>query len=165
MTDLPDHEKPYPEADYQYSTVLDFMIQAKQVCPVGPTIPSFESRKLRAKLILEEALETVEALGFDVRAFDDGCSDFVDTNKFGLCPHGRDVNLVAIADGCADLKVVTVGTEIACGIYGKPIFEEVMRSNMTKFKDGSVRDDGKIMKGPHYSPPSIEPLLIEQGMQ
>lgn len=72
---------------------------------------------------------------------------------------------LAIADGCADLKVVTIGTEIACGIHGKPIFEEVMESNMTKFIDGHEREDGKWVKGPSYRPPNIEPILKQQGMK
>lgn len=138
---------------------------ANQKVPMSPEMPPEEIRKLRARLILEEAFETVEALGFDVQATSEAYSDFVDFKKFGLTENGVGPNMTLIADGCADLKVVTVGTEIACGINGRPIFEEVMRSNMTKFIDGHLRDDGKWQKGPSYEPPRIEPILKSQGMK
>ncbi len=47
--------------------VEHFMRQARQPLPEEPSIPSEEIRRLRAKLILEEALETIKALGFCCR--------------------------------------------------------------------------------------------------
>lgn len=146
--------------DYQHLAVAEFMLKANQTVPITPTIPSLEVRKLRARLILEEALEQVWALGLGAEMGD--VSILIDRIHF--YPFG-DCDLVKVADGCADLKVVTVGTEIACGINGAPIFEEVMRSNFTKFEGGSIREDGKILKGPKYEPPNIEPLLKQQGMR
>jgi len=43
-----------------------FMLRAKQTTPTMPTLPDEKTRLLRAKLIMEEALETIEALGVTV---------------------------------------------------------------------------------------------------
>lgn len=140
--------------DYQHLAVSKFMQAGFQSVSIIPHIPSAIIRRLRAKLIMEEAIETANALGFQVR--------FTRVRDFEL----DDVlpfDLIGVADGCADLKVVTVGTEIACGINGKPVFIEVMRSNMTKDFSGAKRPDGKILKGPTYEPPNIEAVLKLQG--
>jgi predicted HAD superfamily Cof-like phosphohydrolase len=135
--------------DYQHIAVREFMEAGNQTCPTNPFIPSVEIRLLRAKLIMEEAVETANALGFRVQLIHESL-------EFTDC---YDPDLEEIADGCADLKVVTVGTEIACGINGMPIFKEVMRSNMTKDFSGAKRPDGKILKGATYEPPNIEQFL------
>lgn len=97
-------------------------------------------------------METINALGF--RLLPDSTKiDFVEATA----------DIVEIADGCADLMVVTIGTAIACGIDLDPIFQEVHRSNMSKFIDGHRREDGKWIKGPAYSPPNIKAELIKQG--
>jgi len=49
-----------------YNRIKEFMKLAGQDTPKKPIEPSSEIRKLRAKLILEEALETISALGFEV---------------------------------------------------------------------------------------------------
>lgn len=139
--------------DYQHLAVQQFMLAGGQWTPFDPIIPDATVRKLRAKLIMEEAIETAEALGFHVSI-----------NEHGVWLDERHTpTIIEIADGCADLKVVTVGTEIACGINGKPVFLEVMRSNMTKDFSGAKRPDGKILKGPTYEPPNIERVLQLQG--
>src|SRR5688500_10759988 len=58
------------ETTQHYGNVKEFMIGAKQDCPESPCLPDPVTRKLRASLILEEAFETVEALGCFVREKD-----------------------------------------------------------------------------------------------
>jgi hypothetical protein len=43
----------------------------------------------------------------------------------------------------------------------EPAFDEVMRSNFTKFKDGKAEwdDSGKLTKGGTYTPPNLLPIL------
>lgn len=65
-------------------------------------------------------------------------------------------------DGLCDLIYVALGTAVAMGVDLWPVFREVHRSNMTK-TPGDVRDDGKINKGPTYSPPDIAGCLRAQG--
>lgn len=144
--------------------VTEFMLKARQECPANLTLPSYEIRKLRAALILEEAIETIRALGFEIKK--SNCKDLVRLEaSLVLLEEAFEPNLVQIADGCADLKVVTIGTEIACGINGEQTFNEVMRSNMTKFIDGTFRADGKYLKGPKYEKPRLKEILDTQKIE
>lgn len=146
-------------------------------------IPSLEIRKLRAKLILEEALETIAGLGFEISidaAY--GKQPVITVNSSLTYEDNLKPNLIEIADGIADSLVVLLGTAIACGIDIEPVFEEVMRSNDSKLwthdecltapsdynytcvdksKIGTdrcylVKDRmGKVIKSPSYLPAKI----------
>jgi len=131
-------------------------------CPVvdKPTVPSDERVRLRASLIGEETLEFLEA------CFDDGDtarSDIEDArvllkNVINSKPR---VNLVEAADALADIIYVTEGTNVEFGINGKEVFEEVHRSNMAK-AGGPVREDGKRLKPPGWTPPDVAGVLEAQ---
>lgn len=72
-------------------------------------------------------------------------------------------NIVGIADAIGDLLYVVYGSAVAHGIDIYPIFQEIHKSNMTKFIDGYRREsDGKWMKGPSYTPVNLEPLIQAQ---
>ena len=148
-----------------YDQVREFHEKAEQPIRTVPQLPPAGERFLRAKLILEECLETIEALGFDLWV---GYGENVWQPKVGenttmLVPNAKE-SLVEIADGCADIAVVTSGTLIACGIKDIPLQEEVNLNNLAKFTDGGYRrDDGKWIKPPNHQPPDIEALLREQG--
>lgn len=151
-----------------------FMIKAEQEIPEKPCIPSEEVRLLRARLILEEALETVRALGFSIDfppetyREDEICieangGDWPSDDLIRLSDNLKP-NLVEIADGCADISVVTIGTLSACGIKDNPILEEVDRSNLAKFRgDAHKNEHGKWVKPSNWKPPYIENRLKEQG--
>lgn len=71
-------------------------------------------------------------------------------------------DLVGIADALADVVYVAYGTAVVHGIDLDAVLEEVHRSNMTKLgADGRPvrRADGKVLKGPHYSPPDLMSVL------
>jgi predicted HAD superfamily Cof-like phosphohydrolase len=69
-------------------------------------------------------------------------------------------DLVEIADGCADISVVTIGTLVACGIPDKGLLELVDDNNLNKFKYGLIRDQfGKIVKPTDHQPPNIAAYL------
>jgi predicted HAD superfamily Cof-like phosphohydrolase len=71
-------------------------------------------------------------------------------------------DLVEVADALADMVYVIYGTALAHGIDLDAVLAEVHRSNMSKLgADGKPirRDDGKVMKGPAFSPPNIAGLL------
>ena len=137
------------------------MQKAGQATPTTPTIPDADTRVLRAKLILEEALETVRALGVGVRVTtEDGQEvDFDHVDHLDFEADG-DVDLEGVVDGCADISVVTIGTLIAFGVDDEPVLEEVDHANLRKFGPGSyVRDDGKWMKPADWTPPDIQGVL------
>jgi predicted HAD superfamily Cof-like phosphohydrolase len=161
--------------------VKQWMQDFGQETPDKPGAPSDAVRLLRAKLIFEEAMETIDALGVEV-LHDEypvrfrNC-DFLVTD---------DANLVAVADGLADLEVVNTGTAIACGIDLQPCFDEVMRSNDSKawsgkevaynLPPGAIHNinfsgnyivkrlpDLKVLKSPSYSPANLAPILEAQS--
>lgn len=133
--------------------VRSFMQRAGQETPESATIPDFNTRKLRAALILEEAIETIEALGFEVRG-DEAHGVYLD--ELGS------PDLVKIADGCCDVMVVTLGTLIACGLKQEPLMVEVCNSNDSKFADGYyINSIGKVIKSPQYKPANFLKVLQE----
>jgi len=68
---------------------------------------------------------------------------------------------VEVADGLADMVWVIMGMASTLDMDFNDIWEEVKRSNMSKFPDGvAVRDEnGKIMKPEGYFPPNIAEIL------
>lgn len=145
--------------------IEEFMKLAGQSVPEKPIMPDIDTRKLRAKLILEEALETIEGLGFDLDtnpSIGDSRYHFY-SNGLKLVDNGNP-SLESIADGCADISVVTIGTLSACGISDKNILEMVDNNNLAKFGPGGYRrDDGKWVKPPDHRPPDIAGELEKQS--
>jgi hypothetical protein len=70
-------------------------------------------------------------------------------------------------DAALDLIYVCAGYLHSLGLEPQPLWDEVQRSNMSKFKspDGFKvyrREDGKIMKGPEYFAPDLHGLIMDQ---
>lgn len=104
--------------------------------PDAPELPSQELFKLRLNLIYEELLETKTA--------------YVQGD------------LVEFADGVVDLLYVVLGLGDVCGLPLRDLFVEVHRSNMSKLgEDGKpiFREDGKVLKGPGFTPPNLKEIL------
>lgn len=136
-----------------------FMAAAGQAVPREPVIPNVDIRRLRAKLILEEALETVKGLGFAPKVRSDRPIQHSVEAFFAHCAEVTP-NLVEIIDGCCDIKVVTTGTLSACGIPDMPFQSAVDENNLAKFGPGhSFRADGKLIKPPGHKAPDIEGIL------
>ena len=80
-------------------------------------------------------------------------------------------NLSEIADGCADLVYVVIGTCISYGIPFDRVFQEVHNSNMTKtgvkVTDAAAgsKYGTKTPKGPDFKPPRIDRILSEPGLE
>ncbi len=155
--------------------VDEFHRLAGHIDPTEPTVPSPETRRLRARLILEEALETIGALGCIVFWRDQETDDTgiisgpVDSSPYELgisencIQDGNSLSLEEIADGCWDTIVVTTGTLSACGIDDQEGQEEVDNNNLAKFGPGGYRrDDGKWVKPPNHPKPDIKGVLERQ---
>lgn len=100
--------------------------------------PGLNVRKVRAELIREEHKEVQEALA---------CND-----------------RWAIAKELADLVYVCYGTALVYHIDLDVALAAVHFSNMTKLgEDGLpiLREDGKVLKGPNYKEPDMEPALYD----
>lgn len=75
-----------------------------------------------------------------------------------------DNDLVGIADALGDQLYILCGTILKHGLQHKieEVFNEIQASNMSKLgPDGKpvLRDDSKILKGPHYFKPNITSVL------
>lgn len=121
-----------------YDAVLQFHKKFGQLIGERPSIPSEKVRTLRVNLIAEEAKELELALLSN--------------------------DMPEIADACADLIYVIVGTAISYGIDLRPVFSEVQRTNMLK-EGGGERGDGKILKPAGWKGPRIIEVLVKQGWQ
>lgn len=118
--------------------VKAFMVAMDQQMAPSPTsVVSTSVQNLRYDLIAEELAEFLTAQ--------------------------VDNDVVGIADALADLLYVVYGAAHTYGIPIDAIFSEVHRSNMSKLGDDGrpvLRPaDGKVMKGPNYSAPALEPIL------
>jgi molybdopterin biosynthesis enzyme len=74
-------------------------------------------------------------------------------------------NDVAVLDALCDLVVVIAGMGAACAFPMTAAMAEVYRSNFSKIdlstgKPWKVREDGKVLKDEHYSPPDLIGVLI-----
>lgn len=134
-----------------YKQVKEWMTSFGQGTPAAPTMPERAIRLLRAKLILEEAIETVTALGFDPVACIKMLGIKTNLNGHGVQWEFRDnaqQSLHSIFDGIVDMSVVGLeGTAIACGFSEEMVdkaYQEVMRSNFSKMwtkEDLAEKDD------------------------
>lgn len=134
-----------------------FMLRAKQEVPIVPTpLPAYV-RILRAKLIFEEAMETItKGLGVKVIGthFSDGSLEALAFKLDG------DFDMVETIDGVCDLSVVGVGTLSAMGVPDLPFIRAVDANNLEKFAPGySWRIDGKLQKPPGHKPPDLRRIL------
>ncbi len=109
------------------------------------------SANLYRDLITEEFIELQEAWGKY-------------KNDRTSCAHTAEV-----ADACMDMIYVISGLMHSMGLEPQEFWDEVQRSNMSKFSqlaDGSYsvtrRDDGKILKPATYSPPNLTSIVLRQ---
>lgn len=151
--------------------VDELMRRAGQELPLNPTVPSHDVLLLRARLMLEEVFETVDAMGIKIymslyeavlqngqgKEMVEITFNLVQPQVVKLC------DIIEVADGCADISVVTTGTLSAFGMHDKALLEEVDNNNLKKFGPGGYRDaGGKWIKPRDHKPPDIKRILEEQ---
>ena len=142
-------------SDHQ-KRVAEFMRLAGQAVPDTFTVPDVETRRLRARLILEEALETIEALGFDVVV--PQAHPVIVSDVYFFANHKPDP--IEVIDGCCDLDVVSVGgTLAALGLPDLPFLAEVDKKNLEKGAGHRDPATGKWAKPADWTPPDIAGVL------
>lgn len=122
-----------------FTDVLRFMNAVKQPVRSSARWPDEATVKLRVELIREEFEELKEAI--------------------------EKGDLVGVCDALTDILVVTYGAGGSFGLNLDASFKEVDRSNCSKLDDNGmpiVREDGKVMKGPNYSPPDLWTIVMLQ---
>ena len=70
-------------------------------------------------------------------------------------------DIIEVADALGDMLYILCGTIIEHGMQDiiEGVFDEIQRSNMSKLgEDGEpiYREDGKVLKGPHYFKPNFK---------
>ena len=151
-----------PRNKYHDTPVVEFHEAFGAPVAWMPQVPPVDRRILRAKLLLEETLEFIEASGL--------CVWFVGTKleepdrrfdvRVAQMPVAPDLTLAA--DALADIRYVTDGAALEWGIPLEKCLREVHRSNMSKLgEDGKpiLRADGKILKGPSFTLPDLASIL------
>lgn len=144
-----------------YTMGLVSTVDPKRGVGAPYTIPEEETRRLRARLILEEAFETVAALGFDPFVDDGRVRFYLGMENVKLEP-GKEPDLEQIIDGCCDEIYVCTGTLVSCGVPDVPHLREVCRANDSKFPAGRVILDsnGKFGKPLNWIPPDHATIQV-----
>lgn len=135
-----------------------------QEVPSVPTMPDEATRVLRARLIMEECLETIQD-GLRVRVGEGDKQIDSDLYFDSLVFEAMDgpADMIELADGVADVSVVSIGTLSACGIKDQALLEEVDANNQGKIDTAKVDEFGKFIKHPDHQPPDIFGVLVTQG--
>lgn len=130
--------------------------------PTGtvPKVPSDDRVRLRWNLIIEEVFEGLEA------TFQKNYPQQIALVKAAVMKIVHEaqirVDLPELADAWGDIDYVIEGARLEFGIDGVPIAAEIHRANMAKV-GGPVREDGKQLKPPGWTPPDIEGVLARQS--
>ena len=117
-----------------------------------------DREKMRLRIDLEEFLELVDACGMELFAH----GHQVTLENCAFISNGKTPDPVEIADALGDGIYVKYGHAIERGIPLDDCLREIHRSNMSKLGDDGkpvLRNDGKILKGPRYSPPDIAKVI------
>jgi predicted HAD superfamily Cof-like phosphohydrolase len=133
-----------------FEMVREFHVAMDVPHPEEPCVPPYERRRLREDLD-EEEFNEASAERF----------------PFAEEPTEEDppVNIPKLAKELIDGIYVKIGELVEMGITpeaAQACFEEVHRSNMSKLGDDGKplrREDGKVLKGPNYSPADLDNVL------
>lgn len=145
----------------EQNEIHEFMVKAGQATPDRPTMPPDDVCELRLTLIAEELQELAAAFGYFLYFEDDSREQGEPRLRLLKRPFLKP-SLRDAYDATLDIEVVTIGTGVALGIQLQPGWDEVHRSNMSKFIDGHRRADGKWVKGPSYAPAVLQPIIDAQ---
>lgn len=127
-----------------------------------PSVPPADVRRVRATLVVEEALELVQELLAGLPDAADHYmllatlfADGVDGIPAEPCP-------ARMAGESVDLEFVVDGALLNWGIPHLPVFEAKHRANLSRLVDGRpvLRDDGKVLKGPDFRSATEDILAI-----
>ena len=129
-------------------------VDTRQALPDRPyIIPDEPTRRLMAQLVLEEAKETILALGYLLVQNSVG-EDMLIENPSQAPAYPSD--LEKIIDGACDTIFVATGVLVGCGVPDAPHLAEVCRANEAKFPNGLAvmnPSTGKYLRPPGWVPP------------
>lgn len=140
----------YRQQHTSLDLVREFHKRFGQAIEDDPHVDNTDRNTLRIDLLAEELVELAEALGLKL--------------EFTYVADGLPTDPVAALDALTDLQYVLDGAYLSLGFHRvkDAALAEVHRSNMSKLgEDGKpvLRDDGKILKPPGYSPPNLAQFI------
>jgi predicted HAD superfamily Cof-like phosphohydrolase len=138
--------------------VAAFMREFNQPIAPAPSIPSKEVVALRARLVVEEVFEMMEALYGKMPEWDVAQALIRDVMRVRT-PR---VDLSKLADAFGDIDYVVEGARLAFGIEGGAVADAIHVSNMEKV-GGQRRGDGKQLKPAQWQPPDVAGILAGQA--
>ena len=140
------------------------MTAAGQQVRSKPEVPTKEELILGARLIIEEALEYVEAAGITISLVDPNTKGIIiDRHTKLYFSQEREADIVEMVDAVADLGYIGYGRACSMGVDMEPIENEVHFNNLSKIKTGYRDEHGKLRKGPDYKPVNLLPLILAQA--
>jgi len=131
-----------------FQKVDQFTIAMKQPRKVDLTPKEEDLIRLRARLIYEEVDEFMDEV------FEE---DFFEAHLLR-----KEINKEKVLKELCDILYVVYGFASTFGLDIDTAFNRVHASNMSKLGDDGnpvYRDDGKVMKGPHYKPADLKDLV------
>lgn len=135
-----------------HALVKQFHSVFRVPAPNGPTGLSYERRTLRMQLLFEEFDELCGAQLATVKESIDGMPflNVIEDEQY--------VDQIETLDALGDIVYLCYGMAIEMGVNLDEVIAEIHRSNMSKADENGnpiLREDGKILKGPHYFKPDI----------
>jgi len=131
-----------------FQKVDQFTIAMKQPRKVDLTPKEEDLIRLRTKLIYEEVDEFMEEI-YEI--------DFFEAHLLR-----KEIDKEKVLKELCDILYVVYGFASTFGLDIDTAFNRVHASNMSKLGDDGnpvYRDDGKVMKGPHYKPADLKDLV------
>ena len=128
-----------------------------------PTPGGAELREFRARILLEEVSELLQAMGvtatLTVGPAKVECEIIVQS-----CKEDHEIDLANMAKETQDVSYVLEGNNLVFGMASDALGQLVHDSNMSRVgSDGKpiLREDGKILKGPNFwrAEPEIQKVL------
>lgn len=123
--------------------------------------PTYDNQRVQIGCHYEEVAEMAEVIG-DI-SLQSELIEVADVYKnlvFPMNLHHQEDH-IALLDSLCDQIVTAIGMAHMMGYDIRGALAEVDRSNWSKFVDGKpvFNEQGKIAKGPNYTPPDLTPFL------
>lgn len=128
--------------------------------------PTDASRCVQIGCHFEEAAEMQEALGMSTDNLAGDALAWKTVKGRSAACWANNVDRAALLDSLADQIVTAIGVAHMYGFDIQGALAEVNRSNYSKFNEDGRPDfdaNGKIVKGPNYSPPDLAPFVGSSG--
>jgi predicted HAD superfamily Cof-like phosphohydrolase len=125
----------------------------KDVCGIEfESAPKMRRPRVRAALLIEEAIETAIALVGVQEAQTLVQAQLLDALQTNAREKRKSPDLIEAIDGVCDVLFIAYGTAEDLGVDIEPHFNEVARSNLAK-AGGKLNASGKLEKPAHWTPP------------